>query len=319
MLAYRRTHLLRIAGPVAVALLACALSPQTAFAQESCNPDSGVAPYNYGEIATMFPNADSTGVPIDGFIRVRYVGHAPLRPFVIVQDPAGTAVTGTTNVVDDELLWQADTNLLRTTRYRVQIPDSTGVNAVRFTTGSMHSTEAPPTFSGLQDVTFQKAGAADRCGDPNAVEVTLFWQRAGSTGWPDSEIEYVIFETRGPGISGPIERGRERLQPGGSNTCTSRFEFCPTIRLSSANSAAPVCFNVQAVDPYGRMDGNSRETCIDPSRGNFFVGCTVRPDAPRDAARTLPRGALALALGGVSLASLAVARRRRQRRAAATR
>lgn len=316
-----RRNLLCLAAPAAAVIVALVLTPRTARAQESCDPDAGVPPQDYGRLGTMFPGAGSAGVPTDGFLRLRYLGRAPLRAFVIVQNPAGVQVTGTTNVVGNEVLWQSDASLARAMRYSVQVPDSTGGNTFQFTTGNTHSSEVAPVFSGVQQATYQAAGAADPCGDANAVQVTLTWNRAISNGWPESDVEYVIFETRGPGISGPIERGRERLQPGGGNTCASGAEFCPAIRLSSANSVGPVCFNVQAMDPYGRSDGNSHETCVDPSQGNFFNGCSVRPEVSLSLSLSLSQGAarrvrhpsLALTLGGIACASFVIARRRRLR------
>lgn len=296
---------------VAVTAL-CAL-PRAAFAQEICDPDGGSFPPNYGELAANFPGDMAVNVPIDGFIRLRYVGHAPSRAFVILRDLVRhSPVMGTVNAVDDEVHFQSAAPLSPNTQYSVQVSDITGGasgNTFTFTTGQIHSIDSAPQFAGAQDISFEKSGASDLCSDPNAARITLLWHRATSNGWPDSEMEYVVYETRGPGISGPVERARERLQPGASSTCASSFEFCPAVRLSSANASGPVCFNVQAIDPYGRPDGNTQEQCVDPSRGNFFNGCSVSRDTTHS--RRVPIEWLAL---GVSAAWLANRRRLARKR-----
>jgi MYXO-CTERM domain-containing protein len=42
-----------------------------------------------------------------------------------------------------------------------------------------------------------------------------------------------------------------------------------------------VCFNIQALDPLGRPDGNAYEKCVNPAKGNFFAGCAASPTSSR--------------------------------------
>ena len=255
------------------------VATRDAAAQEVCDPDAGTLPPNFGTLIATFPGDRSTNVPTDGFIRLRYGVRAPLRPFVIVQNlTTRTPVMGHVNALVDEVHWQSDEMLPSNTIFRVSVSDASGgagENVFTFTTGGARSGSAAPTFGGVQAAETQRSGMADPCGQPDAVEVTLSWRRGSAAGWPDSEVEYVIYETRGPGISGPVERGRERALAGAGSTCNGTYDFCRAIRLSPENSSAPVCFNVQAVDPYGRQDGNTLEVCTDPSRGNNFNGCAV--------------------------------------------
>ena len=89
---------------------------------------------------------------------------------------------------------------------------------------------------------------ADLCGDPNAVTITVQWRRAESNGWPAGDIEYVIYQTRGPNIGAPVERARERVF-GANGNCPNRTDLeCRSFRLSSENAGGPVCFNIQAID-----------------------------------------------------------------------
>jgi LPXTG-motif cell wall-anchored protein len=66
---------------------------------------------------------------------------------------------------------------------------------------------------------------------------------------------------------------------------------------------------VQAVDPYGRADGNHSEVCIDPSQGDFFAGCSVA----RTPTSRQTQHPWRLALGAAGLAGAVWFARRRRR------
>jgi hypothetical protein len=285
-----------------------------AFAQEAC-ADGGTI-IGVGDLVATFPGPNSTNVPIDGFIRLRYRVRAPLRPFVIVQNnTAHSPVSGQVNVVGDEVHWQSDQPLAANAVFRVQVSDvmgGAGENTFSFTTGTARSGDSPPTFMGVQHADTQPAGAADPCGQADAVEVTLSWNRAGAAGWSENDIEYVIYETRGPNIAGPVERARERLSSASGASCPGMYDACRAVRLTPENATAPVCFNIQAVDPYGRQDGNTREVCTDPSRGNFFNGCSVAP-RPSRPGLAFPAVVAAFASLVTAVSMLRTRRRRTQR------
>ena len=133
------------------------------------------------------------------------------------------------------------------------------------------------SFGGITGAT-AVAAASDAC-DPGAFDVTVAFDRVSAfattgTAWPESDVEYVIYETRGVGIAGPRERDRTRLESSGS---TADVAAQRTFRLSSHDASGPLCFNVQAIDPLGRVATNASESCVDPAQGNYFRGCEARP------------------------------------------
>jgi hypothetical protein len=303
----RSAPFLRFTGVLAATVVLAAL--RIARAQDTCPTDGGVTlPRNFGHFERAFPTDGSLGVPIDGFVRLRYVLRAPRRPFVTVSETvSGANVEGDAFVVDNEVHWRSRAPLRSNTEFRVRFADpgsGTGENLIRFTTGSGRSSNAPPVFEGIlrdgnNGPRVQRIGSTDLCADPDAVEVTVTWHRALPNGWPVSDIEYVVYQTIGPGITAPVERARAvgTVTP---SSCGggSADEQCKTFRLSGANAEGTLCFNIQAIDAYGRNDGNAVEACIDPHAGNTFVGaCDARPPMPRRGTRTwlglLAVGALA--------------------------
>jgi hypothetical protein len=275
------------AGLLAV-FAALVLLPCVAAAQDECPTDGGnTLPPDYRQLVDFFPSAGATMVPTDGFVRLRYRGQTPRPPVVIVEDlrMGGARVPGDVFVVGEaEIHWQSRGLLRPSTEYRVRAADvagGTGDNSFTFTTGISPSSAMPPRFDGVAQVEFSANGRGDLCGDPDAVEVTVAFRRATTNGWPASDIEYVIYQTRGPNIGGPVVRARERGRAVGSSCSrtSSGNELCRSFRLSSQNATGPVCFNIQALDPFGRADGNTVERCTDPSVGNYFVGCDVGPAA----------------------------------------
>jgi hypothetical protein len=268
---------------VIAAASSLAVAPHHASAQEVCPVDGGMQPLpsNYGQLADFFPSDQARGVPIDGFVRLRYVGIVPNPPVVIVTNMiTGLRETGVTHVIDNEVHWQDDELLQMDTPYQVVVADpaSGGGEPFTFTTGLAPSVPGPPVFQGVDptSATFVRNGSSDLCGDPDAIEVTPAWHRAQNNGWPANDVEYVIFQTRGPGVSGPIERARQRGQSSGGSCSADLSEICRSFRIASQNATSGVCFNVQAMDAYGRADGNSVEACVHPEVGNFFAGCSAQ-------------------------------------------
>jgi hypothetical protein len=314
----------RIAVPwsVRIGLLAAlaavtALHAAPALAQETCEVDGGMMPPppNFGGLDDFFPSDRSMSIPLDGFVRLRYVGVPPPVPVVQVQNISASShpyIPGTIGVAGAEVHWFSANQLLPMTQYQVTAlsPLDGMTTSFTFTTGVSATTGQRLTFNGVENIGSSRNGSSDTCGDPNAVTVTLDWSRANPIGWPETEVEYIIYETRGPGISGPVERGRER----GSATqasCPNSY-YCRSFRLSSENANGPVCFNVQASDPYGITDGNSIEKCIDPSRGNFFNGCSARPQTSRPERSPWLAG---IVVSLLAVVTMAVVRGRRRSRA----
>ncbi len=287
-------------------LAALALSPDAAAQRCDAGADAGVDPILRGVLRDTFPADQGLQVPVDTPVRVRYFLGAPASPTLCVR-PRDTpeCLPGNTVALADEVVFTAAAPFRPNTDYVVSFTDAAGgTNRTTFRTGRGPNA-GPPVFEGIRALSVD-AQVADEC-DPAAADVTVRFnlaQRGGdsltSTAWPDVDIEYVVYATRGPGVSGPQERERFRPQlAGGANDRSQQRTF----RISGAHAAGPVCFLVRAVDPLGRPDTNTVEECVNPAEGNYFYGCSASPGLP-------PRSA-SLALLGAALAA-SVARRRRR-------
>lgn len=282
-----------------------ALYAPASRAQETCDEDGGGPPPDFGQLVETFPSNNATRIPRDGFVRFVYRGRVPPRPVVIVRDESGSNVPGTLAVVGAELHWQASEPLRGQHRYSAIASDIIGGSSeVRFTTGDELANGRPPSaFDGILSVSAERSGAADICGDENARSVTVAWRFARSSPWPQTELTYVVYETRGPRINGPVERARDRGLLS-TTPCARGADQCVTFRLSSQNAAGPACFTVQVFDPLGASATNTEEKCINLDAGNYFYGCSTRGPAPSSRQR---------ALAWLSLASSLVVMRRARR------
>lgn len=258
-----------------IALLAVFATARRAYAQ--C--DGGGAVGEVGTLRETFPADLGTQVPIDGLVRLRYERRPPEPATICVRrvDRDG-CIPGAASIVADEVVWQSTAPLDSLTNYVATFSDTVGgSNLIRFRTGSALS-NTPPRFGGLSSAVL--AGAAEDLCDPGAVDVTVRFERAqpatafGDVGWPDTDIEYVLYVTRGAGVSGPRVLERARVQGSGFSADRSAQR---TVRIPSALAQGPLCLTMHAVDPSGRMDGNSVEQCVNPSLGNYFAGCSARP------------------------------------------
>ncbi|MEZ4390125.1 MAG: hypothetical protein R3A48_03430 [Polyangiales bacterium] len=293
-----RDPMLRAVTPLFAAAFLCA-----ATARAQC--DAGTPIHEIGTLQETFPADLGTEVPTDGLIRLRYLERPPEPATVCLRrrDRDG-CVEGRASIIGDEVVWQALAPLEALTDYVATFSDTVGgSNLIRFRTGTGLSS-TPPRFGGLTSATL--AGAPEDLCDPGAVDVTVRFERAqrasafGDVGWPDTDIEYVLYITRGAGVSGPRVLERARVQGSGFAGDRSAQR---TVRVPGAYTSGPLCLTMLAVDPSGRDDGNRVERCVNPSLGNYFAGCSTSP-APR-------RGRAGWLL---ALSTLLVARRRFSRR-----
>jgi MYXO-CTERM domain-containing protein len=269
------------------ALLAAALAvPTQAMAQCGDAQADGGDVLIEGTLRDVIPADQGTGVPIDTPIRLRYFRAVPSPPTVCVtrNGPTTPCLPGEATVSGDEIVWHPAAGALdRSQRYYVSYNETgSGMATVSFVTGSGRA-PGELFFSGVTDV--KSSPVTDDGCDPGASDITVEFDRAtsgvgaaGVTPWPEIDIEYAIYQTRGPGISGARLRDRVRLQRSGSTVVR---EAQRAFRLTGAEADGPVCFNIQALDPLGRPDGNSYEKCVNPARGNYFVGCAATPASGR--------------------------------------
>jgi hypothetical protein len=275
-------------------------------ARAQCDvPDAG-DPVDVGALRDSFPADQGFDVPTDSPVRLRFVQRVPAgASLCVTQAGVGGCLPGALTTVRDELVWVPAQPFAMYANYSVAYSDPvSGAITLRFRAGRGPSA-GPPNFPGIRGAS-ARAVNGDPC-DPNGFDITVRFNRVvfdpvAGTPWPESDVEYVIYSTRGPGVSGPRERDRARLQSSGS---TSDGAAQRTFRLNSAEASGPVCFSVQALDPLGRVATNSAEECVNPAEGNYFQGCAAGP-------RARTGGALWL---GAAAAALAVRRRRRAQRA----
>ena len=272
----------------------------TSIASAQCDVPDGGDPVDFGTLRDSFPGDQGFDVPTDSPVRLRFVGRVPTGATLCVE-PVGVpgCLAGNVNAVGDELVWTSvgGRPFDPYVSYRVSYSDPiTGMISLRFRSGRGPSA-GPPPFEGIRSAS-ARAVASDPC-DPGAFDVTVRFNRVvfdvtAGTPWPESDVEYVVYGTRGPGISGPRERDRARLQSSGS---TSDAVAQRTFRLSSREASGPVCFSVQALDPLGRSITNSAEQCVNPAEGNFFQGCSAAPRSRGGGAGWVAFAVLALAAG----------------------
>ena len=289
-----------------LSLLAALCLPASAMAQcGDADVDGGNVVID-GTLRDSIPADQGTNVPIDSPVRLRYFGAAPVPATVCVTRNAPTppCLPGSATVVGDEVVWHpAGAALDPGQRYYVSYNEAaSGTATISFVTGSNRA-PAELFFAGVTDVKSSDA-TDDRC-DPGAADITVEFDRAssgvmaaGTTPWPEIDIEYAIYQTRGPNIAGARLRDRVRLQRSGSSIVNRAQR---TFRLSGADADGPVCFNIQALNPLGRPDGNAYEKCVNPAKGNYFAGCAASPGSARG--------------GAVALFALALVIARRRRRA----
>jgi len=293
--------------------LAALVQGSLAHAQRcDAGADGGIDPLLRGVLRDTFPADQGLQVPLDTPVRVRYFGQAPPAPTLCVRPrDAPECLTGNTVALADEVVFTGAEPFRPNTDYVVSFTDAAGgTNRTTFRTGRGPNA-GPPVFGGIRSLSFD-AQVSDEC-DPGAADITVRFDLAArsgdsisSTAWPDVDIEYVIYATRGPGVAGPQERERFRPQvAGGANDRSQQRTF----RIPGAAATGPVCFLVRAVDPLGRSDNNAAEECINPAEGNYFQGCAITP--PRRAPSSPWSPAAPGALVAMSFVAIVARRRRR--------
>ncbi len=281
-MSYTTNHRAPVVAALALGLSALASS---GAARAQCDAgDGGIDPFTAGTLRDSFPADQGLEVPLNSPVRLRYYGRVPSPPVLCVRRDSreSACLPGSSAALGEEIVWQPPAGpggvaLEPSRRYFVTYQEEgSGSNDLTFVTGRGVAPERL-VFGGVTDVKADDAPSSD-C-DPEASDITVKFNRAtsgvlglGDTPWPESDLEYVIYETRGPGISGPRERDRVRLQRSGSSVVSGAQR---TFRLRGVDASGPACFNVQVLDPLGRADGNTSEQCVNPAKGNYFEGCSA--------------------------------------------
>ena len=257
---------------------------------------------------TAFPAVSATQVSLDAPVRIRYSpgyfepGGPGGDPAVLISvsrcpssavcvpsrcDETGEFVPGRAQVLGPELVFLPDAPWQPNTAYAGIARGVDGDLPFHFCTGSTNDL-SPPDLGRITEVT--STPSPPRCGSlEGGFRIAVFFPPAVDLGPPGS-IEYLLFQTRGPGIDSPIMRDSLRNFP--TESVPMAFVLPP------AEAVSPICVRVAAIDGVGNADlsdaAMSGETCVDPVQGNFFYPlCHAAPHRPGPA----PVGWLLAGLG----------------------
>ncbi|MEO0326011.1 MAG: hypothetical protein AAF447_23880, partial [Myxococcota bacterium] len=209
----------------------------------------------------------------------------------VATDGAGTAQT-----TRNELLFVPEFGFLPERVYAGAAFAPTGFGELRlaFETGPGPDL-TPPTLR-AEDVEPSGTPADFECGDlqsgiridvrvrpvvPDLLDPTDPLRRTE----PATSVEYLLFQTRGPGLEAPTLRARGR----GIGATT---EVTLAFGLSSEDAATPICVAVQAVDGQGAASQPTDDVCFEPLSGNFFEGFCAAGAGPGGAWPALFAGLL---------------------------
>ncbi|MEM1415987.1 MAG: hypothetical protein AAGH15_13860 [Myxococcota bacterium] len=306
---------------LAFALLAAAAPSVRAQSDPELCPPPGEP-----EPRTVTPATEARNVPTNALLRVAYSADldvaVPAELFELFLCPAGTrvgeaspsictdAIVGggpeAVQIARDELLFAPVAPYLPQRVYAGTAFAPTGFGELRiaFETGVGPDLTAPVLPANAIDASGSSADF--ECEDiQNGVRIDVRVTPArldsldprdptGPTE-PATSIEYLLFQTRGPGLAAPTLRARGR-------GITASTEVTLAFGLSADDASTPICVAVQAVDGQGAASDPSEDLCFEPITGNFFEGLCSAGAAP-----ALP------GLVPPLLAVLALARRRRRR------
>lgn len=247
-----------------------------AFAQEDCEDPPARLPVE------ILPSRGARDATLDSPIMVRYsegyfgptgVGDRPDELIRVERCPEtgrldcartcegeGTPVPGTVQVLGDRLYFLPQGGLAAGQRYSGVATGIEGDLPFSFCSGSGVDTRPPRLGAFVGAV---PAAASSGCTLPEGGRrVGLRWEAATDPDGSAGSIEYLLFLTRGRGISSPQLRDRLR------NFATT--EVTLTLLLEPDEAAEPVCVELLAVDALGHVSEPGDEVCVDPQTMAVF-------------------------------------------------
>jgi hypothetical protein len=281
---------------VAVALSALAI-PVPAGAQDECD-GSGLRLFRPEEIT---PASGARGVTLDAPIVVRYSpgyfgpegpGDPPEALLRVGRCPSpgctarctwsdAIPVEGRAEVIGDRLFFFAAGGLVPGARYLGVASGRDGPPIeFEFCTGATVDSMAPTK---PRVIAIEPAENRPAC-PPGGYKVDVTIAPSSDDG-PAGSVEYLLYLTRGRGVTAPQLRDRLR------NLTPERVTL--NLILAPDEAAEPVCVRVLAIDGVGRISEGSDEACVDPlNRVAFQPLCSASPGQGH-------RLAIAMALGSV--------------------
>jgi len=262
------------------------------------------------DLVDMVPPDGATGVPLNAALGAHYAASAEYlgEAVVLVHPDMSTESLGAN--------WDPTEQFLSVTpgaplepggSYTIMWPALRGLNAAAPGVGGMATFTAgttddvsPPTFAGVQGVTWDLERASDDCVD-GLVERFLFDIDLGvaSDDGGTSGLTLLLYQTDGPQVMGtPVPL------PGRAWPQDSKTDAHVQVRLATDVAVGEICFAGIVRDSIGQFSQNNNvKACVHTTAPPFFNGCSVAGSG---------RGASSLF---ASLALLAAAMRRRRPRA----
>ena len=260
---------MRPATPWALALCFSIVLSGRARAQttEDCLPPPTPGPVE------VTPASGAGGVTRDARIALRYTpgfladyGGDPSSLLSVWNDDTLENLTGSTEIVGDTLFFLPDALLEPNAYYVGRATGGIADFEFDFRTGATLDM-LDPVAGNIQSVSSQPVDPS--CSYPDGgfrVDVTM--RRAVEDG-PAGSLEYLLYQTRGPGLREPVLRTRRR------GLATADL-FTMAFVLPRAEATEPICVVVQVVDGVGKRDDSQPARCFDPIEGNFFESaCSV--------------------------------------------
>lgn len=214
-------------------------------------------------------------------------------------EEGGDFVPGRIHRLGEELVFQPDGGWEANATYAGVARGRDGDLPFQFCTGSAED-DAPPSFGAIDDVSSMEVDP--RCDAPEGgYRIAVRFDPASDPGGPPGSVEYLLYQTRGEGIHGPVVRAR-------SENFSTTGQITMAFVLPPDEATSTICVRVAAVDGVGNVTLSQQPdgglVCVEPVQGNFFEPlCAVRaPGAGRGAT---------LALAGLGVVTLLVVRRRR--------
>ena len=224
----------------------------------------------------LSPAAGARDVALGAPIGVRYSRRPDEMDTIEVQRcedegcEATVPVAGEVQRIGEQMFFVPSDPWLEGARYTGIVGGRDGDLSIDFTTGSTFDQFAP-SFGEIEDVSVRPSN--DPCSsDTEGYRVEVQFARAFDDG-SQSEIEYLLFLTRGDNVEAPRLVARTR------NFAASSITMA--FFLAREDSGGPICIAAVARDGVGRVDDDGQIVCLEPATGSFFEpACSLVERAP---------------------------------------
>ena len=177
---------------------------------------------------------------------------------------AGVPVAGEVQVLQDDLYFLPNQPLTSRTQYIGRVDGLEGSIPISFCTGFNADRSAPVITSTLDA---DSVSVGDSCELENGgFRIGVYMDVATDDG-PSGSLEYLLFMTRGEGVTSPVLVDRVRNFSAG--------EITMRVFLARELAATPICLRAAVMDGVGRVTFQADDTCFDPVTKVTFQGCSV--------------------------------------------